>query len=193
MKKFRRQKPEQADNHADAIKKSVFRSFAETEFLPYHSWNQLEQILESSNGGAYGISGPRGSGKTWLISNSVEWARKNNGVGLWFPTPSDYGAEPFLSALADNFASEVQRKYPRGTPQWYTRFSSYWTFIVSAALFMVSIYFTGRSGRYFDTSSLINNMKLGSVISAFTNEIGQGAPQGVAIVELSYPANYILW
>ena len=121
-------------------KNSVFRSFNPNDFEPYENWKRLELILRS-NGGAFGIAGPRGSGKTWLISRGVDWARENGGIGLWFPTPSDYGAEPFLTSLADNFASEVQNEFPKGAPQWYTRFASWWILLVTAftLVFIMSI------------------------------------------------------
>ena len=178
MKKFRRQKPEQADNDAEKIKNSVFRSFKETEFLPYQSWKQLEKILKSSNGGAYGISGPRGSGKTWLISKSVEWARQFEGVGLWFPTPSDYGAEPFLSSLADNFASEVQRKYSQEPPQWYTRLSSVWTFAASAVLLIIFIFFFRSYIGNFGIYPWWNQLNIGTAFSDIFNNLSD--PEGIS-------------
>ncbi len=124
------------DNTEMNGKISVFRVFSVGDFMSWESWNRLESILKS-NGGAYGITGPRGSGKSWLILRGVRWATENKGVGLWFPTPSDYGAEPFLVALADNLAKEVQHSFPRGAPKWYDRFTStIWPALVSFFVFV---------------------------------------------------------
>ncbi|MDH5180375.1 MAG: hypothetical protein OEZ39_00770 [Gammaproteobacteria bacterium] len=131
-------------------KQSVFRAFNVADFVSYQSWYRLESIL-NSNGGAYGIGGPRGSGKTWLISRCVEMAREKGGVGLWFPTPSDYGAEPFLTTLADNFAHEVQLKFSSGAPRWYSRFSSVWLFSICIA----NLFFMYMNGNY--PSELLRN------------------------------------
>jgi hypothetical protein len=124
----------------------VFRVFNKNDFIQNQSWKRLESLLRSNSGGAFGIGGLRGSGKTWLISKSVEWARENHGVGLWFPTPSDYGAEPFLNALANNFASEVQRQFREGAPRWYSRFASKWVIYLTGGLMLFLF-----SSRFFPT------------------------------------------
>jgi hypothetical protein len=65
----------------------------------------------ATNGGAYGLYGPRGSGKTWLMRQAIEWASSSGGIGLWFPCPSGYDASAFLAALSDTLAAEVERRY----------------------------------------------------------------------------------
>jgi hypothetical protein len=72
--------------------------------------NDLEQVLEG-NGGCYGLYGPRGSGKSWLMLKAIDSANENNGLGLWFPCPSEYKATAFLSSISDNLAHEVERKF----------------------------------------------------------------------------------
>ena len=114
---------------------SVFRAFGTKHFIQWSGWQKLEPILRG-NGGPFGIGGPRGSGKSWLILRGVEWARERDGVGLWFPTPSDYGAEPFLKALANNFAVEVEQKFPKGQLRWYDRFASIWVLLLGIILIL---------------------------------------------------------
>ncbi len=122
------------ENTDVSVKTSVFKAFSVEHFIPWKSWKRLEPILKS-NGGAFGIAGPRGSGKSWLILRGVKWAIEKEGVGLWFPTPSDYGAEPFLMAIADNFAKEVQRSFPSGAPKWYEKFTSSISLILGIVMF----------------------------------------------------------
>jgi predicted ATPase len=76
------------------------------------SWQRLETILKG-NGGCYGLYGPRGSGKSWLMLKAIECARVKQGMGIWFPCPSGYDANAFLSALSDNLANEVERHFLR--------------------------------------------------------------------------------
>jgi hypothetical protein len=64
-----------------------FMSFSEEAFYPTESWARLAEIL-TRNGGAYGLHGPRGAGKTWLMRKAITWARSEGGMGLWFPCPS---------------------------------------------------------------------------------------------------------
>ena len=89
---------------------AVFRTYSREEFIKWSPWQALDRIL-NTNGGAYGFSGPRGSGKTWLMRHAVSRAQSEGGVGLWFPSPSSYQAEAFVSALADAFADAIQRRY----------------------------------------------------------------------------------
>ena len=92
----------------------IFRNFTSKNFCETDSWLQLQDILKG-NGGCYGIYGPRGSGKTWLMLMAIEQAQKQRGLGLWFPCPSNYNPMDFLSALSDNLASTVQRRFAKGT------------------------------------------------------------------------------
>jgi hypothetical protein len=68
---------------------SVFRAFAEPHFRKSRSWFRLESYL-ATNGGCYGIAGPRGVGKSWHMLLAVEWVREQGGIGVWFPSPSEY-------------------------------------------------------------------------------------------------------
>lgn len=118
---------------------SVFRAFDPDEFIEWSTWRRLETILEN-NGGAYGIAGPRGSGKTWLIQRGVHRATAVGGLGLWFPSPSNYSAVEFLTALSENFAAEVQRIAQAGAPRWYDRLASVPLFVVSLLLVVAAAY-----------------------------------------------------
>ena len=115
------------------ISSSAFRAFSSSEFVEWGPWRQLERILQS-NGGAYGISGPRGAGKSWLIQRGVSAARDRNGLGLWFPAPSNYDSEAFLRAFANDLSAELQRRFPKGAPHWSDRLASWWTVAVGCAL-----------------------------------------------------------
>src|SRR5262249_13183424 len=57
-------------------------------------------------------------GKSWLMLRAVEEATRDKGMGLWFPFPSDYDPSAFLSALSDNLASAVERRYIRNNVWW---------------------------------------------------------------------------
>jgi hypothetical protein len=88
---------------------NIFRTFAIGAFENTPSWTRLSRILRG-NGGCFGIHGPRGSGKSWLMLRAVALADSNNGLGLWFPSPSEYDAISFLSALSDNLANLIERR-----------------------------------------------------------------------------------
>ena len=98
--------------------RAVFRAFHPSEFMPGRPWERLQHILQA-NGGCYGLTGARGAGKTWLMLQAIDWARERRGIGLWFPSPGEYHAEPFLLSLAETFASEVQRRFARYRQRWY--------------------------------------------------------------------------
>jgi KAP family P-loop domain len=89
-----------------------FRSFAVAAFHRTESWERLDRIL-TGNGGCYGLYGTRGAGKTWLMLMAIKRANTDGGVGLWFPCPSEYDADAFLSALSDNLANLVEGRYLR--------------------------------------------------------------------------------
>jgi KAP family P-loop domain len=91
--------------------KTPFRAFDAEHFHETASWKRLARIL-TSNGGCYGLYGPRGAGKSWLMLMAIEEANKK-GLGLWYPCPSQYDASAFLSMLADNLANVVERRFMR--------------------------------------------------------------------------------
>jgi hypothetical protein len=104
---------------------TVFRAFELGEFLEWPVWERLQRILRS-NGGSYGVSGPRGAGKSWLMMRAIEWVRQADdtsplgGIGLWYPSPSEYRPLDFLASLSDSLANEIDRWY-RANPlvkQW---------------------------------------------------------------------------
>jgi KAP family P-loop domain len=89
---------------------TVFRNFSTEDFYPTDSWRTLRNILDG-NGGCFGLYGPRGSGKSWLMQMAIAEIESEGGLGLWYPCPSDYDAFDFLSTLSDNLASSVERKF----------------------------------------------------------------------------------
>jgi hypothetical protein len=106
---------------------TVFRAFDKREFREWPGWKRIQRIL-ASNGGSYGLSGPRGAGKTWLMLRAVVWARGDDqedqeldrdekqvqdgrGLGLWYPSPSEYDPLAFLASLTDSLSAEIKRRY----------------------------------------------------------------------------------
>jgi hypothetical protein len=97
---------------------TLFRSYSDDTFSLTPGWKRLASIL-TGDGGAYGLHGPRGSGKSWLMLRATRQADLAGGMGLWFPCPSEYAhASEFLSALSDNLANEVEQRYVRNDPWW---------------------------------------------------------------------------
>jgi hypothetical protein len=97
---------------------TVFRAFEVSEFREWPTWDRLLRILQS-NGGSYGLSGARGAGKSWLMLRAIEWVRgapdtgRLGGIGLWYPSPSEYDPLAFLASLSDSFGTEIDRWYRR--------------------------------------------------------------------------------
>jgi hypothetical protein len=87
---------------------TLFRAYDAGEFLETGSWQRLRTIIATGNGGVYGLYGPRGSGKSWLMHRAITEAAAAGGTGLWFPCPSGYEPTAFLSMLADTLASQVE-------------------------------------------------------------------------------------
>ena len=98
---------------------TVFRTYDAGEFVRWDSWNRLAEILDS-NGGAFGLSGARGAGKSWLMMHAIDRARDDRGssdlggLGHWYPSPSEDDPHAFLASLTDSFANEIDRWYRRG-------------------------------------------------------------------------------
>ena len=89
--------------------RAIFRNFSVDDFCPTESWRSLEHMLDG-NGGCFGVYGPRGSGKSWLMHRVIAKVESKGGLGLWFPCPRKYDASDFLFALSDNLASAVERR-----------------------------------------------------------------------------------
>lgn len=87
---------------------TLFRAYDAGEFLETSTWQRLRTIIATGNGGVYGLYGPRGSGKSWLMHRAITEAAAAGGIGLWFPCPSGYEPTAFLSMLADTLASQVE-------------------------------------------------------------------------------------
>jgi hypothetical protein len=85
---------------------TVVRGFDLDSFIPWPAWQRTVRLLRSGHG-SYGVAGPRGVGKTWLLRRSVSYARSEGGIGLWYPSPSDYDSISFLGSLSETFAEAV--------------------------------------------------------------------------------------
>jgi hypothetical protein len=110
--------------------KSSFAAFNVNQFIGSSDWHKLKAVLDG-NGGTFGIGGPRGSGKSWLILRAVSYAHEIGGIGFWFPAPSDYGAEPLLRALGTSVAAAIRRKLWKVRPRFYERLGSPWIIVGS--------------------------------------------------------------
>jgi hypothetical protein len=103
-----------AGDHPAMPAATPFRSFTAEAFKVTPSWQRLASIL-SGNGGCFGLYGPRGAGKSWLMLKAIEEAKSRKGLGLWFPCPSEYDASSFLSTLADNLANVIEQRFVRNS------------------------------------------------------------------------------
>jgi hypothetical protein len=114
-----------------------FRSFAAEQFwAATPSWIRVEKILQGT-GGAFGLYGPRGSGKSWLMLKAIAAVEHDHGMGLWFPCPSDYKPSDFLSSLSDNLASLVEQRFIHATWRVQWRRRTMYTLATLAALLVV--------------------------------------------------------
>jgi hypothetical protein len=84
--------------------------FHETPFYPTPGWTMLARIL-TRNEGVYGLCGPRGSGKTWLMRQAIGQGTASGGMGLWFPCSGESDPMEFLSALCDTVADAVEQRF----------------------------------------------------------------------------------
>lgn len=95
--------------------RSLLEPFNPDLFVEHHGWIGVKQILESSAAGSYGLSGPRGAGKTWVMEKALKRAEEQSGLGVWFPSPSEYEPIAFLGALSDVVATSFERFYDQST------------------------------------------------------------------------------
>ena len=95
--------------------KTILSPFRTDLFVPNATWIELVRILNGHGGGSYGLSGPRGAGKSWMMGQAIHWAESQNGLGVWFPSPSEYEATAFLAALSDVTATRYEHDYDRRT------------------------------------------------------------------------------
>ena len=118
---------------------TVFRAFEPDEFLEWPVWGRLQRILRA-NGGSYGLSGPRGAGKSWLMMRAIEWVRRADdrsplgGIGLWYPSPSEYRPLDFLASLSDSLATEIDRWYRNNPMVRRRRAITRWTALQTGVL-----------------------------------------------------------
>ena len=84
------------------------------DFCETPIWSRLADVLNGT-GGCYGLSGPLGAGKTWLMLRAIKAAQDRKGLGLWFPCPGAYEASEFLAALSETLAVAVQQHFGRDT------------------------------------------------------------------------------
>jgi hypothetical protein len=89
----------------------VFASYDHEYFTETEAWKATKRILDKKRGGNYGVAGPRGAGKSWLMLEAVHHAEEHGGLGVWFPSPSEYDAKAFLASLSEVTAQRYIRYY----------------------------------------------------------------------------------
>jgi KAP-like P-loop domain-containing protein len=104
----------ESDSAREPEPASLLAPFSVDLFVKHSGWVGLSQILKS-RGGSYGLSGPRGAGKTWVMECAIEQANEKDGLGVWFPSPSEYEPVAFLAALSDVVAAEFEAVYDERT------------------------------------------------------------------------------
>src|SRR5262245_15236756 len=82
----------------------VFAAWDSELFVDSYVSKRVQTIINAKRGGNYGLTAPRGAGKSWLLNQAIEWATKANGLGLLFPSPSKDKPDAFLAALSEVFA-----------------------------------------------------------------------------------------
>lgn len=88
------------------------QSYDSRNFIDWSAWDEMERHLRS-RGVCAGVGGARGSGKSWLLRRATEWADENDGIGVYFPSPSAYDASAFLSGLCLALATKTELKLRR--------------------------------------------------------------------------------
>jgi hypothetical protein len=104
---------DQATNVAGA---TLYSAYESSLFVRNPVSTRICAIVETNRGGNYGLCGPRGAGKSWLMQAATDKAEEEGGVGLWFPSPSEYDALSFLAAISEVFAQRYIDYYIEQSP-----------------------------------------------------------------------------
>ncbi|MFE5555234.1 P-loop NTPase fold protein [Streptomyces sp. NPDC056544] len=102
-------------NDQTTPRQSLVSAYTPDFFTSTESWERLHGILSRGKGGSIGLSGPRGAGKSWLMGRAIDWASHNNGIGIWFPSPSEYDPIAFMASLSEVSATKFQEYYDATT------------------------------------------------------------------------------
>lgn len=94
----------------------VFAAWNTGLFVESDVSRRVQSIIRSGRGGNYGLTAPRGSGKSWLLNEATKWAAEANGLGVLFPSPSKDTPDAFLAALSEVFAQSYIDDYTRKRP-----------------------------------------------------------------------------
>lgn len=158
---------------------SLLAPFSPELFVEHRGWDGLEQILRGSGAGSYGLSGPRGAGKTWMMERALERTDEDGGLGIWFPSPSEYEPTAFIAALSDVVAARYEAYYDsrtgHSTKAARSRFRLYYgaggllAYLSIGALILTNL---GGSSSIFSrfltlSNSLLILFALGGVVLAF--------------------------
>jgi hypothetical protein len=147
-----------------ATAESLLASYAPGLFVSHAKWESLARILKARGGGSYGLSGPRGAGKTWAMREAKTWAEKNDGLGVWFPSPSEYEATAFLAAISDFVALEFEQYYDLKTGRTTTLarrqfrrgiMGSAILFYAAAGIVTFGVVYSGSLSRYINVATLV--------------------------------------
>jgi hypothetical protein len=90
-------------------------SIMDARYVEGPHWTRLTKLLKDPRGGTIGLSGPRGIGKTETMKQACHWAREQGGLGVIFPSPSEYEPFAFIAALSDVLAAAFEDDYDQRT------------------------------------------------------------------------------
>lgn len=89
----------------------AYAAYDDSLFVPNRTSLRVSEILVANRGGNYGLTGPRGAGKSWTMQHAIVEAEVRGGLGLWFPSPSEANPDAFLAAISDVFAERYIDHY----------------------------------------------------------------------------------
>lgn len=133
-------------NDQTTPRQSLVSAYTPDFFTSTESWERLHGILSRGKGGSIGLSGPRGAGKSWLMGRAIDWASKNDGIGIWFPSPSEYDPIAFMASLSEVSATKFQEYYDKATKatsriarrEYYRRYSFGVILLTAGTFFLFS-------------------------------------------------------
>lgn len=110
---------------------AIFAAWDRSLFVDGKISGRIKAIIDAGRGGNYGLTAPRGAGKSWLLQQAIFWATSNNqpataamtaradpgpsvrgkGLGILFPSPSEGEPQDFLVALSEVVAQSYMDYY----------------------------------------------------------------------------------
>jgi hypothetical protein len=105
------------------------------QFVATPASQRLLRMIQSGVGDPIGLSGVRGSGKTATMKHACNWAETRGGLGVWFPSPSEYEPTAFVASLCEVVANSYLRRYRRDTSPILQAATRHWPSILMLSFF----------------------------------------------------------